>query len=83
MATTTATKTILIRTTGEETPREFEAEIDQATAVTDILENLGLGGYRLVKPDSTHYELGEHLYDHVVSGQKVMAVRVDDLSAGA
>lgn len=81
--TTTATKNILIRTTGEETPREFKAVIDPGNSVSDTLDSLDLLGYRLVKPDSTHYEPGEHLYDQVKEGQKVMAVRVDDLSAGA
>lgn len=83
MDTATETKRILVRTTGEERAREIEVILDPSILVADALESAGLVGYRLTRADGSHFEPGERLYDKVADGQKLLAARTDDLSAGA
>lgn len=82
MATATQEKQILIRTSGEEDPLDIPVTLVPDTLVTDVLEQADLLGYRLVSAKGSHFQPGENLYNQVVEGQKIIAVRVDDLSAG-
>jgi hypothetical protein len=82
MATTETTKEILVRTIGQENPREIQLELEPGTLVSDVLEQAGLLGWRLVNPRGGNFQPGDRLYESVESGQKVLAVKVDDLSAG-
>jgi hypothetical protein len=81
-ATTAQTKTILLRTVGQDPPREMQLELQPGTLVSDALEQAGLLGYQLANPKGDHFRPGENLYDQVAEGQKVLAAKVDDLSAG-
>lgn len=78
----TEAKKVLIRTTGEDPPREFQLQLEPGTLVADATEQAGLIGYRLSRPGGAQFEPGESLYDTVADGQKIFAARTDDLSAG-
>ena len=82
MTTETQVKQILVRPIGQEGAEERRLDLEPGTLVADALEQAGLLGFRLVNPNGGHFQPGDNLYDQVASGQKVMAARVDDLSAG-
>jgi hypothetical protein len=82
VATATAPKQILLRTTGQENPRELQLTLEPGTLVSDVLEQANLLGWRLTDPRGGSFQPGDRLYDKVEEGQKVLAVKVDDLSAG-
>jgi hypothetical protein len=75
-------KNILLKTTGVEEPVEIPVELMPESSVADVLEQTGLRGYRLTDPGGGSFKPGERLFDKVGEGEKVFAVKVDDLSAG-
>ena len=76
-------KQILISVAGTEGSREFkDVQILPGTKPRDVLTQLKLTGFQLMKPEGGAFGFNDDLYQAVNEGQKVFATK-SDVIAGA
>ena len=75
-------KRIIIGIAGAEGKEFKDVAILPNTRAIDVLNQLGLGGFQLAKPEGGMFAYNDNLYDAVSDGQKIYAAK-SDVEAGA